>query len=80
MDILEKESLFLWIIEEQLRLSRHVENTQEALRLVLSSVGGSIPQETQNEIDFLLKAHHSDDLLLALGRVAKHIREKSESA
>jgi hypothetical protein len=80
MDANETESLFLWIIEEQLRLNRHIENTQKALRLVLASVGGSIPPETQHELDFLLKAHHSDDLLLALGRVAQHIRGKSESA
>jgi hypothetical protein len=74
----QTSQLFLWLIEENLRLSRHVDNTQQALRLVLSSVGGSVPQATQLEIDFLLAAHRHDDLLDALGRAASTIRQKSE--
>jgi hypothetical protein len=74
----EIKTLFLWIIEEQLRLSRLTENTQQALRLALAGVG-SIPPEMQQQLDSLLTAHRSDDLLHALSQAARHIREKSES-
>jgi hypothetical protein len=80
MDANDTESLLLWIIEEQLRLSRHNENTQQALRLVLASVGGSIPPETLLQLDSLLAAHRHEDLIRALSGAAKRIREKSESA
>jgi hypothetical protein len=78
MDSSEIESLFLWIIEEQLRLSRQIGNTQEALHLFLSSVGENVPQELQQHIDRLLDAHRRDDLIRALSQAAKQIREKSE--
>lgn len=80
MDTKEIESLFLWIIEEQFRLSRQMESTQKAIRLVLASVGGNILPETQSQLDSLLTAHQYDDLTHVLSQAAKRIREKSENA
>ena len=79
MDSGEIESLFLWLIEEQLRLSRQIGNTQEAFHLFLSSVGGAVPQEVLQHMDCLLAAHRRDDLIRTLSQAAKLIREKSEN-
>ncbi len=78
MDAKEGQHLFLWIIEDYLRLSRHLTSTQQSLKLMLSSAGAVLPPALLQQLDSLLTAHHNDDLLLALSRAASLIRQKSE--